>query len=268
MCVETFGDPTMPAILLIHGACASMLWWEEALCRRIASGGRYVIRFDNRDTGRSVFYPAGQPGYSMSDLARDAVGILDALNVERAHVVGQSMAGGIALILGVDHPERVWTLTFVGTTTGDDSLPGMSAEFLSHASRTPDAADGASVVEFIVGLTRAYSGGSRYFDERRMRKLAAQDVARTLSMASALVNHFDMRVDGPQRGGFGDVAARCLVVHGEQDPVFPLPHAHALMAALPDARLLVLEGAGHEIPEPLWPMFASALLRHTAAEDE
>src|SRR5258707_1187351 len=98
LCVETFGDAADPAVLLVHGASASMMWWEEELCRRIAAGGRYVVRFDNRDTGRSVSYPAGRPGYAMRDMAGDAVGILDALGIGRAHLVGRSMAGGIVTV--------------------------------------------------------------------------------------------------------------------------------------------------------------------------
>src|SRR5215468_290993 len=115
LCAETFGSPADPAILLIHGACASMLWWEAGLCEQIAARGRFVIRYDNRDTGRSTSYPPGRPGYSLTDLAADALGILDALGIERAHVVCRSMAGGIGLIIGADHPARAASLTFVTT---------------------------------------------------------------------------------------------------------------------------------------------------------
>jgi pimeloyl-ACP methyl ester carboxylesterase len=93
LCVETTGDPGDPAVLLIHGASASLLWWDRELCERIAGGGRFVIRYDSRDTGRSVSYPPGRPGYRLTDLADDAIGILDALGVHRAHLVGRSMGG-------------------------------------------------------------------------------------------------------------------------------------------------------------------------------
>jgi pimeloyl-ACP methyl ester carboxylesterase len=107
LCAETFGDPSHPAVLLIMGASASMLWWPEGLCRRLADAGRYVIRYDNRDTGRSIAYPPGQPGYSMDDLAGDAVGILDAYGVTRADFVGMSLGGMIAQIVALKHTERV-----------------------------------------------------------------------------------------------------------------------------------------------------------------
>ena len=126
LCVETFGSPSDPTILLIHGACASMLWWPQAFCAALADRGRHVVRYDNRDTGRSTHYPPGRPPYSLRDLADDAVGLLDALAVPDAHVVGRSMGGGVAMVAALDHPERVATLTLVGTTTGADDLPPMS----------------------------------------------------------------------------------------------------------------------------------------------
>ena len=263
LCLETFGDAADPAILLIHGACASMLWWERELCEAIASGGRFVIRFDNRDTGRSTCFPPGAPGYCMTDMARDAVGLLDALGVRRAHVVGRSMAGGTALVLGVDHPERVASLTFVATTPGGDGLPPMSAAFLEQVSVEPDLGDAEALVEFIVGVLRAYSGGSPYFDEAATRELARQDVARTRSIASTLANHYAVELDGPVSGGFGDIRVPTLVVHGECDPVFPLAHGEALRDAAPGAWLLVLPKAGHEVPRALWHRFVPALLSHT-----
>jgi pimeloyl-ACP methyl ester carboxylesterase len=263
LCVQTFGSPRDPAILLIHGACASMLWWEQPLCEMLASGGRYVIRFDNRDTGKSSFFPAGQPGYAMSDLARDVVGILDELGIAKAHIVGRSMSGGTALMLGVDLAERVATLTFVATTPGDEDLPPMSGEFLAAVSSPPDPDDDAAVTEYIVSLVRAYAGGSPHFDEAAVRATAVQDVERTRCMASTLGNHFLIELDAPRSGGFGDIKAPSLIVHGDLDPVYPLGHGRALHKAIPGADLLVLEGAGHGVPRGVWNPFVEALLRHT-----
>jgi pimeloyl-ACP methyl ester carboxylesterase len=266
LCAEAFGNPADPAILLIHGACASMLWWEEELCDQIAARGRLVIRYDNRDTGRSTCYPPGRPGYALSDLAADALGILDALGIQRAHLVCRSMAGGIGLIAGVGHPGRVASLTFVTTSTGDRSLPPASEDLAGRIPANPDPADRAAVADFITELTKAYAGGSPYFDETATRALAKRDVARTRNIASALTNHFAMTFDGPARGGFGDIRAPALVVHGDRDPVFPLPHGQALRDAIPGAQLLVLEGAGHEVPRALWGVFVSALIRHTGGD--
>ena len=263
LCVETFGDPADPSVLLIHGASASMLWWEEALCERIAASGRHVIRFDNRDTGRSVSSPPGQPGYALRDMADDAVGVLDALGVGGAHLVGRSMAGAIVTLAAVHDPGRVASLTLVSTTTGGADLPPMSDEVIAHVGTGgPDPADRAAVVEFIVDLMRVYSGGSPYFDAAAMRALAERDVARTANIASCLTNHFVIDFGAPIR--FGDIDAPTLVVHGEADPVFPLGHGEALQRAIPGAELLVLEKAGHELPPPVWDEFVPALVRHTA----
>ena len=252
-----------PAILLIDGAAASMLWWETELCERIARGGRFVIRYDNRDTGRSTSYPPGRPGYSYTDLAGDALGILDALDVERAHIVCRSMSGGIGLLIGVDHPGRVESLTFVSTSTGDDGLPPPSDELAGSTPADPDPADSGAVVDFVVASAKAYAGGSPYFDERATRALVERDVARTRDIAATLVNHYAMSFDGSSRD-FASLRAPTLVVHGDHDPVFPLPHGHALRDAVPGATLLILEGAGHDLPKPLWDVFVPALLQHTA----
>jgi pimeloyl-ACP methyl ester carboxylesterase len=263
LCVETFGNAANPAILLIDGAAASMLWWEAELCERIAANDRFVIRYDSRDTGRSTSYPPGRPGYSLTDLTEDALGILDALGIDRAHMVCRSMSGGIGLIAGVDHPDRVASLTFVCTSTGEDGLPPPSDELARHTPADPNVADRAAVVEFVVGSAKAYSGGSPHFDETAVRALVERDVARTRNIASTLTNHYAMNVDGPVRGGFENIDAPTLVVHGDHDPVFPLPHAEALRDAIPGAELLILKGAGHDVPRPVWDMFVSALVRHT-----
>jgi pimeloyl-ACP methyl ester carboxylesterase len=262
LCVDTAGDPADPAVLLIHGASASLLWWDRELCERIAGGGRFVIRYDSRDTGRSVSYPPGRPGYRLTDLADDAIGVLDALGVDRAHLVGRSMGGATALVAGVDHPERVASLTFVGTTTGDPDLPPMEPEVSAAMGGQPDPADRDAVVAHVVALMRAFTGGTG-FEEDDVRRLAEADVARTTDMAAALTNHFLIEFDGPRRGGFAEVTAPVLAVHGDRDPVFPLPHGRAVQAAIPGADLLVLADTGHDLPRRRYPEFVAALLRHT-----
>ncbi|QSR25114.1 alpha/beta hydrolase [Nocardioides aromaticivorans] len=259
LCAQTFGDPADPAVLLIHGASASMLWWEEELCRRIARTGRFVIRYDQRDTGRSSTFPVGEPGYGLRDLAADAIGLLDALGVDRAHVVGRSMSGGVALVLAVDHPERVRSLTLVSTTTGE--LPMGDLDFPEE----PDASDPAAVVEYVVDAVRAYAGASPHFDEDAVRALATEDVGRARDIAATLVNHYAMDFSGPAGGGFADIRVPTLVVHGELDPAFPLAHGEALRDAVPGARLVVLPGSGHDVAPPVWDLFVDALAEVTAS---
>jgi pimeloyl-ACP methyl ester carboxylesterase len=263
LCVETFGDRADPAILLVAGASASMLWWDAELCERIAAGDRYVVRYDHRDTGRSTAYPPGEPAYSYTDLALDVLGIQDALGIGRAHLVCQSMFGGVGLIAGVDHPDRVASLTFVSSSTGEACLPPPTDKLAEEMPADPDPADSASVVAYVVGSVRACAGGSPYFDEAATRVLVERDVARARNYASTLVNHYAIEPDRPAGGGFGDIAAPTLVVHGDHDPLLPLPHGEALRDAIPGAELLVLAGAGHDLPRPVWDAFVPALLRHT-----
>ena len=116
LCIEAFGDPADPAILLISGATASMDWWEDEFCERLAAGPRFVVRYDNRDSGRSVAYEPGEPLYTGSDLVADAVGLLDTLGLARVHLVGISMGGGIAQHVALDHADRVASLTLISTT--------------------------------------------------------------------------------------------------------------------------------------------------------
>lgn len=260
LCAETFGSPADPAVLLIHGGSASMLWWSAEQCASLAGRGRYVIRYDQRDTGLSTSYPVGKPEYSMRDLAADAVGLLDALGIDRAHVVAQSMSGGIGLVLGVDYPSRVASLTFVSTSTGDDSLPGPT---MAHIPE-PDFADPVAVEEYVVRAMEAESAG--YFDEAAARDLVRRDRERARDYEASLTNHYAMTFDAPVGGGFGDLSMPVLVVHGSADPVLPLPHGEAIHAAVPNSRLVVLKGAGHGVPDVLWEDFADALAEHTAVD--
>ncbi|WP_433169394.1 alpha/beta fold hydrolase [Kribbella sp. CA-247076] len=262
LCAETFGDPADAAVLLIHGGSASMLWWPESLCARLASRGRYVIRYDQRDTGRSTTYPVGQPGYSMRDLAADAVGLLDALGIDRAHVVGQSMSGGIALTLGVDHPARVASVTFVSTTTDDDDLPPPSAD-MPRFDR-PDITDREALAEYVVRMTAAEMGP--LFDEDATRDLVRRDIARARDFEASLTNHYAMDFDGPVHGGFGDLSMPVLVIHGELDPLLPPAHGEAVHRAVSGSSYVVLPGAGHGLPEACWDAFVDAVVQHSAEE--
>jgi pimeloyl-ACP methyl ester carboxylesterase len=134
----------------------------------------------------------------------------------------------------------------------------------SLGSNPPDPSDSAAVVEFIVGLVKAYSGGSPYHDEAATRELVERDVARTRNVASCLTNHFVIDTGTASSHGLDEIDVPTLVVHGERDPVFPLAHGEALQRKIPGAKLLVLEAAGHELPPPLWDVFVPALIEHTA----
>lgn len=256
LCAETYGDPSDPGLLLIHGAGASMIWWDAELCTALAERGRFVIRYDQRDTGRSTSFPLGAPGYAMSDLAADAVGLLDALGVSSAHVVAQSMSGGTALILGVDHPSRVASLTFVSASTGAKGLPPPSMPHLAE----PDYDDPAAVEEYVVRTIEAEAAG--HFDEAAARALVRADMARARNYRASLTNHYAMIFDAPPYSSLATPvpAMPVLVMHGDADPLLPLPHGEAVRDAIPGSRFVVLHGMGHGLSAPYWKTFVDEVV--------
>jgi pimeloyl-ACP methyl ester carboxylesterase len=273
LCVQTFGEPGDPAILLIGGAESSMDWWEDEFCELLASGRRLVIRYDLRDTGRSVTYEPGAPGYVGSDLLADAVGLLDALCIGRAHVVGISMGGGIAQELALEHADRVATLTLMSATFAvprdpdKPALPPMSEELASsfaEPATDPDWSDREAVIDHVVNGLRAFSG-SLPFEEERKRALVGRVFDRTINIASSMKNHWILDQGDPVSGRLADLRVPTLVLHGTEDPLFPLEHGKALTDEIPGARLLPLEGVGHELPpRSLWSTVVPAILEHTA----
>jgi pimeloyl-ACP methyl ester carboxylesterase len=266
ICVESFGDPAHPAILLIHGAAASMLGWEDDFCRRLAAGGRFVLRYDHRDTGRSVSYEPGSPPYSMADLMEDAIGLLDVFELDRAHLVGRSMGGSLALLAALHHPERVRSLTLMVTSPGGPGLSPPSAEFLAYVQggKQPDWSDREAVIDHIVGMLRIFDGGTPHFDERVWHHRIAHDVDRTVNVASSQINHFHLDPGEPIRPRLGEIQVPTLVIQGEKDPIFPLDHGQALADEIPNAELLILPGSGHLVLPRSWDLVIPAILRHTA----
>jgi pimeloyl-ACP methyl ester carboxylesterase len=269
LCVETFGDPEAPTVLLISGATASMDWWDADFCWRLASGGRFVVRYDHRDTGRSANYPPGAPGYTGPGLVGDAAGLIDALGRGHAHVVGLSMGGGIAQYLAIKHPDRVESLTLMSTSPGPaDDLPPMDdrlkAAFADPAPE-PDWTDRNAVVEYLVDGQRPFAG-SDSFDEAYVREVVRRVVDRTVSLESSAKNHWLVEGGEDLRPRLGEVTAPTLVIHGTEDPFFPPGHAVALAREITGAELLLLDGLGHQAPpRSTWDLVVPAILRHTGA---
>jgi pimeloyl-ACP methyl ester carboxylesterase len=268
LCTEAFGDPRDPPILLIMGIGASMLWWEKGFCRMLADGGRFLIRYDHRDTGRSITYEPGRPGYTGDDLVADATGVLDAYEIPAAHLVGVSAGGAFAQLLALDHPDRVLSLVLISTSPAlpvGRELPPPTEEFGRFVSTsTVDWSDPDSVVDYQVDYSRVL-GGARPFDEGAVRDLVRRDIERARDFAS-LQNH-DAIPDGDRRHQpLSSIAAPTLIIHGTADPMFPVEHGEALAEEIPGARLLALEGAGHGVNRADWETIARAILEHTAAD--
>ena len=270
LCTEPFGVPGDPPVLLMMGVGASMLWWEEGFCRLLAEGGRFVIRYDHRDTGRSVTSEPGRPQYTGADLVADAVGVLDAYGIVAAHVVGVSAGGAFAQMLALGFPDRVLSLVLISTspaTRGERSLPSATDRFSDFfASAEVDWSDRGSVIEYLVAYERMLAGGVRPFDEVAWRELVGRDVERARDIAAA-ENHSLLAEGDVPSEPISSISVPTLVIHGTADPMFPHAHGRALAEEIPGARLLTLEGAGHGVERADWETIARAILAHTEGGD-
>ncbi|MEV4614659.1 alpha/beta fold hydrolase [Kitasatospora sp. NPDC049258] len=268
LCTESFGDPADRPVLLVMGAGASMLWWEEGFCRLLAEGGRFVVRYDHRDTGRSVCHPPGRPGYTGADLVEDAARVLDARGIAAAHVVGVSAGGAFAQLLALTHPDRVRSLVLISTSPavpGDRELPPPTEEFTRFLPAAPcDRSDLDAVIEHQVAYACLLAGGRRPFDRAAARRLIRRDLERARDIAAAR-NHDSLPDGGPAPAPLSSITAPTLVIHGSADPVFPLRHGEALAEQIPGARLLTLPDAGHGVERADWPTIVTAVLAHTGA---
>jgi pimeloyl-ACP methyl ester carboxylesterase len=270
LCTESFGDSADPQILLIMGIGASMLWWDEEFCRMLADGGRFVIRYDQRDTGRSVTYEVGRPGYTSGDMEDDAIRVLDAYDIQASHVVGVSAGGGFAQELGLDFPDRVLTLTLISTSpvvSVHRELPPPADAFTQFVTTAKvDWSDSDSVIAYLVDYSRVLAGTERPFHEPAIHRLIRSEVERARNF-SASQNHNSLPDDGGQHGALSSITAPTLVIHGTADPMFPLGHGQALAEEIPGAKLLPLEGAGHGVERADWQTIVQAIIEHTAESD-
>jgi pimeloyl-ACP methyl ester carboxylesterase len=263
LCAETFGEAADPALLLIAGGASSMDWWEDEFCRRLAAGGRFVIRYDHRDTGRSTSFPAGAPPYSDVDLANDALGVLDALGVHRAHLVGLSMGGGLAQRIAVERPHRVLSLTLMSTSPGPSGTEGSPALAAAGPENEPPPAEWSHRLSAVDRLVDAVQemGGPFTAAEPHLRRLAERVFDRTQDMAASQTNHWRCAGGPPFRDRLGSIATPTLVLHGTLDPLFPPEHPQALVAEIPGARLVWLDGVGHEFPpSAVWALVIDEIL--------
>jgi pimeloyl-ACP methyl ester carboxylesterase len=250
--METFGDNADPALVLIHGGGNTMLSWHDDLCERLAAGGRFVVRYDQRGSG----YP---------ELVAECVALLDTRGLARAHLVGISLGAAIAQLMALDHPDRVATLTLASATPGGPAHPAPDLPGPSRAlpwPPDPDWGDRAAVIDFLVEAERPYAHS---FDERTAREIAARVVDHRPDLEAYMTDTAEFDVGEPWRQRLGEITAPTLVVHGTEDPLFPLAHGEALAREIPGAELLALEHTGHEyFPRATWEVVVPALLAHSS----
>jgi pimeloyl-ACP methyl ester carboxylesterase len=267
---DTFGDAKRPPLLLIMGLGAQMILWDEEFCGRLAERGHWVIRFDNRDVGKSqklaehgmpnvveamtapmMRQPFAAP-YNLSDMAADAAGLMDVLGVRSAHVVGASMGGMIAQTLAIERPERVRGLTSIMSSTGNPELPPPTPQAMAALlSKPPEDRDEA--IEHAVRVFRTIGSPGFPFDEPFIRQRAARSYERGFHPPGVVRQFVAILSSGSRKERLRSLRVPTLVIHGAEDPLIPVAAAGDTAEAIPGAELMVIEGMGHDMPRAVWP---------------
>lgn len=279
---ETFGSPSNPTVLLVSGFTAQMLMWPAEFCRIIADAGYHVVRFDNRDCGLSTKLdgcevdtdgvihaalmedPVPAVPYNLSHMAADAVGLLDALGVERAHVVGGSMGGMIVQIMAIEHPSRVASLTSVMSNSGEPEYGQPTPEAMEALVATPPS----SRDEYIESSdTWMVWQSKKHRDPVRNRKEAAIAFDRSFYPEGAPRQLAAIYASGRRTEGLQNLKVPTLVIHGTDDTLIAPSGGIRAAELIPNARLELIDDMGHDLPPPLWPRITSAIVSHIASSN-
>lgn len=271
ICTEHFGNPKSPAVLLIAGATVSMLYWDEEFCRRLADKGFYVIRYDNRDVGKSTFYKAGTTPYDIVDLTSDAMAILDDYKIESAHFVGLSLGGLIAQIASIKYPGRVKTLTLLSTGPwgdADPTIPEMDGRILDFHSKsaTVDWANEDDVTEYMLEGSSLLSGKKK-FDKERGEKLIRAEFRRANSYIS-MFNHGGIQGGEEYYNRLDEITQPTLIIHGTDDLIWHYKHSGVLLNKIKNSKLLTLKGTGHEFHFEDWDIIIKGIAEHSDGKEQ
>ena len=277
------GPRDAPAILLIMGLGLQLIAWPQSFCDGLAARSFHVIRFDNRDVGHSTPTPAGalaiasmmarallglpvRPLYTLTDMAHDALGLLDALGIARAHVVGASMGGMIGQILAIEHPERVKSLTSIMSTTGDRRLPGPKAKVL-RALLWPRPRNKALAVRRGMELYRLIAGSGYPPTDVELRDKVERAMRRSDRPGAVFRHLLAVRTAPSRAAALQGVRVPSLVLHGSDDPLIPMAGGEDTAANIPGARLRIIPGMGHFLPEALIPLLVDEIAAHCLAAE-
>jgi len=278
---ETFGKASDKALLLVSGLGGQMIVWDEDFIQLLVARGFYVIRFDNRDVGLSTkIEEAGEPNlmqsviamqagdpvespYSLSDMADDAVGLLDALNIEKAHICGRSMGGMIVQLITLRHPARVLSLTSIMSTTADPDLPRPSPE-VGQALLTPFPPERDAMVENAIRMSRMIYGSGFPYDEAKGRKLAGRAFDRCFYPPGFGRQLLAVFAAENRKSRLASVTVPTLVIHGSDDPLVPVECGKDTHEAIPGSKLLIIEGMGHSLPPEAWVQISDAIAENAA----
>jgi len=274
---DTFGNPSAPPILLIMGLGAQMIRWDEAFCQFLAAQGRWVIRFDNRDVGLSTkFDEAGVPDvmaliqgeavnvpYKLKDMAGDAVGLLDALGVKEADVVGVSMGGMIAQTMAIHYPDRVRTLTSIMSSTGNPNLPQPTPEAMT-VLLAPPVSSRDEYIKNSLESAKVLHGPHYPLNEDYVRNYSEISYDRCYHPQGFSRQLGAVLASGSRNEALANVKIPTLVIHGDADPLVPIEGGKDTAKSIPEAELLIIEGMGHSFPTEVVPQILGAILKHTA----
>ena len=276
---ETFGNPNKPAMLLIMGLGYQMMFWDEEFCEHLSSRGYWVIRFDNRDSGLSTWLnDAGTPDipamislmvkrkkarspYTLLDMAGDIKGLLDAVDVESAHIVGRSMGGMIGQMMAIHHPERIKTLTSIMSSTSDPELPPPQSDVLSTLLE-PEPTDKEEFISHSVRILNVLGGSGYRIDESRVRQWALESYQRGLNPDGVARQFAAIIATGSRKEALKSVTVPTLVIHGDADPLVPVECGIDTANAIPQAKLLIIKGLGHTLAPQVYPQVIDAISRH------
>ena len=276
---ETFGDPSSKPLLLVMGLGAQMITWEEELCMKFVDKGFYVIRFDNRDIGLSTkFEEAGvpdimkevmavqrgktiSPAYTLEDMADDAVGLLDALNIEKAHICGASMGGMIVQIITLRHPTRVLSLTSIMSSTNNPNLPQAKPEVIQILF-TPAPTEREAYIKESVKRGRIVYGSGFPYPEDKYRKRAANLYDRSFYPQGMVRQLHAILATENRVTKLGSIKVPTLVIHGGDDPLVPVEGGKETAESIPGAELIIIEGMGHSLPTETWSQVVDAIAKN------
>ncbi|MCW2985738.1 MAG: alpha/beta fold hydrolase [Conexibacter sp.] len=280
LCYETFGDPSAPPVLLIMGLGTQMIAWDTRFCEDLADRGFFVVRFDNRDTGRSTRLDGApvpklreialrriaRPAYKLADLALDTVGLMDVLEIERAHVVGVSMGGMIAQTVAARHPGRVRSLTSIMSNTGG-RFSGQPALKTYPVLLGKSPADREAFIEHGAKTWGIIGSPGFERDELELREMIALSFDRGASPAGTARQLGAIIASGDRRRELRGVQAPTLVIHGEADKLVSPSGGRATAKAIDGARLITIPGMGHDLPKDAWPQIIGAIAEHAHGAD-
>ncbi len=281
ICFDTFGDPADPTVLLVMGLGSQMIHWDPEFCQSIVDRGFHVVRFDNRDMGEStridqpvdIFAVMGAVGsgdmpavpYLLADMAADATGVLDHLGIERAHIFGVSMGGMIVQTIAIEHPERVITMTSVMSTTGDPDVGTPTGEAMT-ALMSPPPQTREQLQDAAVHHAGVW-GSPELYDDQLLRRTAGEAWDRGYNPAGTARQLAAIVASGSRSGGLAQIDIPTLVIHGTADTLVQPTGGERTAEVVPDAKLLVVEGMGHDLARPLWPQVIEAFVGLAARHD-